>query len=191
MTKQFEQLIEEIKPANMNICLKSLMIPAKVEDGEDWKQDVPSFADDIQNNMTVPLIVAQQIVYCKLTEHEELTLESLMLENFQTMSILNDAEVHVHVKDSNDYLISYYAINGTEVNTFANLWQSQKIICVEFRFYVGDSSSIKIEQKSVKAMPPKLLFAIGGVWDENKKSWMYEPFSQPTEVWPTVRIENL
>lgn len=187
---QFEKLIEEIKPANMSTCLKSLMIPSNIDEGDEWKRDMPT-VDDVQNNITVPFVLAQQIIYCSLTEQQESILENLVLENFQTVTILNDAELHIHKKDSDDHLISYYAISGAEVSAFAALWQ-QKTVCAEFRFYIGDSLSIKgAHQRSIIAKPPRLLFAIGGVWDENHKSWMYEPFSQSVEIWPTVRLENL
>jgi hypothetical protein len=93
-----------------------------------------------------------------LTENEENELQS---------SILNSLKIEIGDKY---LLLNSEYIHEFNVKTdkdFVAMLKGSQTLCIEIR--------VRTETT--------LTFAIGGVWDNSNKTWIYEPFCKPEEFW--------
>lgn len=183
--KKIEQLIESVDPANVAVAVKSVLIPPKIEAGEEWKESIPKFSEDILNDgITIPLIIGTQLIYCDLNEAEESKFVEIIVDVIQSFDTQGRRIMvgPTDAKDRDERLIDFN-MDQTQYNAFKPLWDREQSVCIEYRAYVGKMNDLRdVDAKKEIVLPP-LLFAVGSVWDERTKSWMYEPFSQPQEIW--------
>jgi len=183
--KKMERLIESIEPTNVAVVVKSVLIPPKIIEGDEWKESVPSFSDDLlKDGITIPLIIGNQLVYCDLNEAEESKFVEIIVDIMRNFS-MQGRRVMVGPEDAKELeerLIDFN-LDQQQFNLFKPLWEQEQAVCVEYRAYVGSMNDLRDVDKKKQIILPNLLFSVGGVWDEKSKSWMYEPFSQPQEIW--------
>ena len=155
------------------VYTSAIELPGRVLEGDEWKYETE------ENMITLPLLVCAQCLYSDFDERQETSIENTLLGAMQHVTIKDDRiRVFKPLEDKQfEYLIDYQ-LTKEQAEDFLPLWNEQQIVCVEFRMYTGS-----FFQMVNKEQPKDLLFALGGVWDGASNSWVFEPYSKPSEIW--------
>jgi|GEM_PF-4802702 len=161
------------KYSSIVVYTSAIELPGRVLEGDEWKYETD------ENKITLPLLVCVQCLYSDFDERQETTIESTLLDAMQHVKV-EGKNITVYKQLENEqyeYLIRY-TLTDEQAEDFIPLWEKQKVVCIEFRMYTGT-----FFQMVNKEDPKDLLFALGGVWDGESESWVFEPSSKPREIW--------
>jgi hypothetical protein len=125
--------------------------------------------------IALPLLISTIHLTADLTERQESLIEQLVASSVQEVYV---SQNHIRIgatgvrEDPGSALVNV-KMAQTQYNLFTPLFKTQSVVCIELDFYLS----------STTVPEPKLLFCVGGVWDEKSKGWIFDPYSSPNEIW--------
>lgn len=162
MTFNIDNFLKQTKVA----LIGAIAVPPRNEYQEDWQKDIENNEVDLSTAIILPVILLKQYLQCSIAEKEELQLESAILDKLQCVNV-NDSYIVV------DGLFRI-ELNRIQQEIFSPLWYKQKLLCFEYRIYINFDSN--------------LFISIGGLWDGQSNSWMFEPHSRFSEFWNVKKV---
>jgi len=136
------------------IDLKAIFIPDKLDEGDEWKERSENFK---ANGQYLPLII------CTTTEKTTIEVEESNLES----KLLSSLQIEIGDKFVTITPDIFYKFDLRKDKDFIALLKTQKCLCIEIRVVCEN----------------RLRFSIGSVWDDESKSWIFEPHSKPVNFW--------